>query len=161
MASTHGGAASAPVYRERLSPSLWLLVAAALCGPMAALIFSPVDTTLALAIGIAVAVLLVALLVVASPVIEVRDGMLRAGRARIEIGFTGEPVAYAGEAARHARGSGLDPRAWHVIRGGIDGVVVVPILDIDDPAPNWVISTRTPDRLRAALRRDTAKASAS
>jgi hypothetical protein len=40
-----------------------------------------------------------------------------------------------------------------VIRGGIDGVVIVAITDPDDPAPYWVISTRTPDRLAAALRR--------
>jgi hypothetical protein len=33
------------VYRERLSPSLWTLVAAAVCAPMVALALSPVDTT--------------------------------------------------------------------------------------------------------------------
>jgi hypothetical protein len=32
-------------------------------------------------------------------------------------------------------------------------VVIVEITDLDDPAPSWVISTRTPDRLAAALRR--------
>jgi len=160
MASTNGGAAHDAVYRERLSPSLWVLVAAALCGPMAALVLAPVDTTLALALGVLVAVAVVALLVAASPVIEVRDGMLRAGRARIEVEHLGDGVAHTGEAARHARGAGLDPRAWHVIRGGIDPVVVVTILDVADPAPFWVISTRTPDRLVAALRRAKAKTSA-
>ena len=41
----------------------------------------------------------------------------------------------------------------HLIRGGIDGVVIVAITDPDDPAPSWVLSTRTPDRLAAAVRR--------
>ncbi|TQJ32132.1 DUF3093 domain-containing protein [Microbacterium sp. SLBN-146] len=153
MASLNGGGGDQPHYRERLSPSLWVLVAAALCGPMAALVVTPVDTTLALIVGGAVAVILVLLLIVWSPVVKVSGGMLRAGRARIELRYVGDPAVFVGEAARHARGSGLDPRSWHLIRGGIDGVVVVPILDVDDPAPSWVISTRTPERLTAALRR--------
>ncbi|GAA3625287.1 hypothetical protein GCM10022200_04550 [Microbacterium awajiense] len=139
-------------YRERLSPSLWVLVAAAVCAPMAALVIAPIDTTLALGVGAVVGIGVVALLVVGAPVVEVRDGTLRAGRAHIEVCHLGDAVALTGERARHARGSGLDPRAWHIIRGGIDGVVTVAVLDPDDPAPTWVISTRTPDRLAAAVR---------
>ncbi|MFC6325802.1 DUF3093 domain-containing protein [Microbacterium koreense] len=153
MASTNTATSSAVRYRERLSPSLWVLAAAAVCGPMAALVFAPIDTTLALIAGAAVAVAVVLALVFGSPVVGVERGMLRAGRARIPVDLTGDPVELRGEQARHARGSGLDPRSWHVIRGGIDGVVVVPILDPDDPAPVWVISTRTPDRLASALKR--------
>jgi hypothetical protein len=140
-------------YRERLGPSLWILVSAAVAGPMAALVFSPIDTTLALLIGAVVAVAVVAVLVAGSPVVSVKDGELRAGRARIDVAMLGEPAALTGEEARTARGPGLDPRAWHVIRGGIDAVVVVPVTDPDDPTPAWVVSTRTPDRLVAAVRR--------
>ena len=60
--------------------------------------------------------------------------------------------------ARRVRGPGLDPRDWHVIRGGIDGVVRVTVEDPDDPTPSWVLSTRTPDRLAAAIRRSQAGA---
>lgn len=140
-------------YRERLGPSLWILVSAALAGPMAALVFAPIDTTVALIAGGAVGVLVVALLVSASPRVEVRDGILRAGRAHIDVDLIGEPTAYVAEAARTARGAGLDPRAWHLIRGGIDGLVVIPVTDPADPTPAWVVSTRTPDRLVAAVRR--------
>lgn len=140
-------------YRERLSPSLWVLVAAALCGPMAALVFSPIDTTAALVIGGGVGLGIVALLVVTSPVLEVDAGMLRAGRARIEVAHLGPIAVLTGEQARQARGASLDPRSWHVIRGGIDPVAVIPILDPDDPAPAWVVSSRTPERLAAAVRR--------
>jgi len=160
MASTSVRTPSGVAYRERLSPSLWVLVAAAVCGPMAALVFAPIDTTLALVIGVAVGVAFIALLVAGSPLVELRDGMLGAGRAHIEVVLLGEPTALVGESARHARGSGLDPRSWHVIRGGLDGVVVVPVLDPDDPTPTWVISSRTPDRLAAALRRANEKTSA-
>lgn len=140
-------------YRERLGPSLWILVAAALAAPMAALVFSPIDTTLALAVGLAVGVLLIVLMLAAAPVIEVVDGELRAGRAHIGVEFLGAPEALTGEDARQARGAGLDPRSWHLIRGGIDGVVVIPVEDADDPTTAWVISSRTPDRLSAAVRR--------
>lgn len=140
-------------YRERLSPSLWALVASALCAPMVALVLTPVDTTVALAAGVVAAVLIIAGLVAASPRIRVEDGVLYAGRAHIDVGLLGEPVALTGEDARNARGRELDPRSWTVVRGGIDGVLVVPITDPEDPAPSWIISSRTPDRLAAALRR--------
>ncbi len=39
-------------YRERLSPSLWTVIGAAVAAPMAALVFAPIDTTLALVAGV-------------------------------------------------------------------------------------------------------------
>lgn len=140
-------------YRERLSPSLWALVAAAVCGPMAALVLAPVDRTVALVAGAVVGVGVVAALIALSPRVEVRDGVLYAGPAHIDADLLGEPVATTGEEARQARGAKVDRRAWMLLRGGIDGVVTVPVVDPDDPTPAWVISTRTPDRLAAAIRR--------
>lgn len=140
-------------YRERLGPSLWILVAAALAAPMAALVLTPIDTTIALVAGAGIGVLLIALMIAAAPVVETRDGELRAGRAHIGVEFLGTPEVHVGDDARHARGAGLDPRSWHLIRGGIDGIVVIPVTDVDDPTTAWVISSRTPDRLSAAVRR--------
>jgi len=140
-------------YRERLSPSLWVITSAAVAAPMAALVLAPIDTTLALLAGALVGVAIVALLVAGSPVVEVRDGVLTAGRAHIDVGLTGEVTMLTGAEAQYARGPGLHPRAWHLIRGGIDGLVLVTITDPDDPAPFWVMSTRMPDRLAAAVRR--------
>ncbi len=155
MQNTMSGApvASDVVYRERLSPSLWFLVAAAVCGPMAALVFARFDTTIALIVGAVVGVAIVWLLIIGSPSVSVRDGELIAGRAHIDANLLGEPEILTGDDARLARGRDLDPRAWHVIRGGIDGIVRIPVLDADDPTPVWIISTRTPDRLAAAIRR--------
>jgi hypothetical protein len=139
-------------YRERLSPSLWLLVTVALAGPMVALIFIPVGSTVALVVGAAVSALLVVAAIALTPVVSVDDGELRAGRAHIDVRHLGEPVALTGEDARQARGPGLPARGWHLIRGGIDGVVVVPNTDQDDPVDTWTISSRTPERLAAAIR---------
>ncbi|WP_127475009.1 DUF3093 domain-containing protein [Microbacterium sulfonylureivorans] len=146
-------------YRERLGPSLWVLVSAAVAGPMAALVFAPIDTTLALVIGAAVGVAVVGLLIAGSPVVSVRGDVLQAGRAHMTVEMLGEPEVFTAEDARHQRGVGLDPRSWHVIRGGIDGVVVIRVTDPDDPTPAWVISSRTPDRLAAAVRRAQARRS--
>ncbi|MEZ3161019.1 DUF3093 family protein [Microbacterium sp. BWT-B31] len=152
--SAHVGARPAvTTYRERLSPSLWAIVAAAVCAPMAALVLTPIDTTLALLVGVAVGVGVVAAMVFASPVVEVRDGELRAGRAHIDLEWLANPRALTADAARTARGAELHPRSWHLIRGGIDGIVVVDVTDPDDPAPSWVLSSRTPDRLASAVRR--------
>ncbi|MCR2761946.1 DUF3093 domain-containing protein [Microbacterium sp. zg.B48] len=155
MQKTASGARGNSVtrYRERLSPSLWVIASAAVVAPMAALVLSPFDTTLALVAGAAIGVCFIWLLVAGSPVVEVRDGVLTAGRAHIDVALTGDVAILTGDEARNARGPGLNPRSWHVIRGGIDGLVIVAITDPDDPAPSWVISTRTPDRLAAALRR--------
>ncbi|OAN38044.1 DUF3093 domain-containing protein [Microbacterium sp. H83] len=142
-----------PRYRERLSPSLWLLVTVALAGPMVSLIFVRIgSTTFALIVGAAVSALLVLGAISVTPVVRVEGGVLHAGRAHIDARHLGEPLALTGEDARQARGPGLPARGWHLIRGGIDGVVVVPNTDADDPVDTWTISTRTPDRLAAAIR---------
>ena len=141
-----------PRYRERLAPSLRLLVTVALAGPMVSLIFVPVGSTVALIVGAAVSALLVAAFIAATPVVSVEGTVLRAGRAHIDVEHLGEPVALTGEGARQARGPGLPARGWHLIRGSIDGIVVVPNTDRDDPVEAWTISSRTPDRLAAAIR---------
>ena len=152
MQKTTAGMRPAYAYRERLSPSLWVLVSAAVVGPMAALVVTPIAPTLALVVGAVVGVGVIAALVALSPVVEVRDGWLRAGRAKIEVRYLGEPEPLTGEAAREARGPQLDPRSWLLMRAGVDGIVRVALADPRDPVPSWLISTRTPDRLSAAIR---------
>src|SRR5690606_21178322 len=132
------------------TPPLWALAAAAVAGPMVALSFTPVDATLALIAGLVVGVAVIAVLIAFSPRIEVADGKLRAGRAHIDVALLGRPVALTGDEARAARGHGLDHRGWHMIRGGIGPVLVVPVEDPADPVQTWTISSRTPDRLAAA-----------
>lgn len=151
MQNSHVSASAG--YRERLTPGLGLLVVIALLGPLVALIFLPVDSTFALVLGIIVSVALVVTAVLLSPVVSVKDGMLRAGRAHIDVSLLGDPLTFDGEDARLARGQNLPHDGWHLIRGGLTGVVRVPLTDPHDPHPSWTISTRTPDRLAAAIRR--------
>ena len=142
-----------PLYRERLSPSLWALLSAAVAAPMVSLVFVPLDATVALVAGLAVAAAILTALVLAAPVVEVRGGELRVGRAHIPVSFLGEPAGYVGDDARRRRGPELPRGAWHLLRGGIDGLVVVPVIDDRDPVTEWVFATRTPERVVAAIRR--------
>ncbi|MFT4156897.1 MAG: DUF3093 domain-containing protein [Microbacterium sp.] len=141
-----------PRYRERLSPSLPLLASVALAGPMVSLVFIPLGSVIALIAGAAVSASLIALFVWLAPVVCVDAAVLRAGRAHIDAKFLGEPTALSGDDARQARGPMLPARGWHLIRGGIDGLVVIPNTDENDPVDSWTISSRTPDRLAAAIR---------
>lgn len=139
-------------YRERLWPSPWLFVSTALVIPASILVFAPIDLT----VGILVALVLYAGCVVSlltlSPTIEVADGELRAGRAHIPLELVGEPRAFAGDQAFAERGTRLDARAFLVIRGWVRDVVRVPIEDPQDPTPYWLLSSRRPNDIVAAIR---------
>ncbi|MEJ1087452.1 DUF3093 family protein [Microbacterium sp. Mu-80] len=140
------------IYRERLTPSLWMLVVIALAGPMVSLVFAPIDSGFALILGVVVSLVLVALSITLSPILRVRGTVLHVGRAYIDARWLGEPVEFTGDEARARRTRDIARDGWHFLRGGIDGLVIVPVTDPADPMNSWTISTRTPDRLAAAIR---------
>ena len=94
-----------------------------------------------------------AMLLATTTTVAVEDGLLVAGRARIPLALVGEPEVLDAEAMRHARGPGLDARAYLCLRGWIAGGVRVPVLDPQDPAPYWLVSSRRPGELADAVRR--------
>ncbi|WP_104192830.1 DUF3093 domain-containing protein [Cryobacterium sp. Y82] len=140
-----------PEYREKLWPNVWAFIVTALVIPASILVLVPIS----LFAGIVTAAVLyggcVLLLVLAAPVVRVQNGVLTAGPATISTGLLGEATAYEKSEATQERGPRLDARAWLLIRGWIDPVVRVPIVDATDPAPYWVISTRHPTKLAAAI----------
>jgi hypothetical protein len=144
---------TSPVYRERLRPALWVYLATALVIPASLLVFLPIS----LIAGIAAAVLLygaiVGVLLATTATIEVTDDELRAGRAHISRRHVASAAGYRGDEARAERGVRLDMRAWLLLRGWIDPVVRIELDDPADPTPYWLVSTRHPDELAAALKR--------
>jgi hypothetical protein len=140
-------------FRERLTPGIGTLLATLLLLPAVYIIALPLSRLPAVDIGIAVVITAIAelVLVLTSPTVAVADGVLTAGRARIPVALTGETEAFAGRAATAARGPQLDARAFTLFRGWVDPVVRVHLTDPDDPAPYWLVSTRRPEELRAAL----------
>lgn len=138
-------------YRERLWPAAWLYLVVALVVPATMLVFAPISIPAGIATALVLVTGSIALLVHAAPTIAVDSGELRAGRARIPVVLLGEASTAREAEARHERGPGLDARAHLVLRGWIDPVLRVAVLDPDDPTPYWLVSTRRPEQLAAAI----------
>jgi hypothetical protein len=138
-------------YRERVRPAFWWYPVIALIIPASLLVLAPVSTVAGTLTAVVLITGCLVLLLASRPIIEVAEGELRAGRARIPIELVGDVQAARGADARHERGPGLDARAWLVLRGDVDPVARITILDDDDPAPYWLVSTRTPEALIDAI----------
>ena len=102
--------------------------------------------------GILVVLVLGLLLWVGSVRVRVSDGVLRAGRAHIAVDLLGVPRWLDAEGTRRAMGVEADARAFLVTRPYLKRSVLLPVEDPRDPTPYWLVSTRNPERLAAALR---------
>ncbi len=139
-------------FRERLTPSVWVFVATGLVVPASLLVFLPIDTTVGIVVALGLYGVIVAALLATTPTVTVTDSEVRAGPARVPRDLISDAEAFEGAEARWQRGPGLDARAWLLIRGWITPVVRMELDDPDDPVPYWLISTRRPRELVAALR---------
>jgi Protein of unknown function (DUF3093) len=83
--------------------------------------------------------------------LAVTGGQLRAGRAHIPLSLCGRVEALNAEQTRRAGGAGADARAYLLLRPYIPTAVRVAIDDPNDPVPYWLLSTRRPERLAAAV----------
>jgi hypothetical protein len=86
-----------------------------------------------------------------SVTIIVTEQQLFVGEAHIDRKFVPSAEAFDGEAARQARGVDLDARAFLKIRPWAKSVVRIDISDAADPTPYWLVSSRRPAELAAAL----------
>lgn len=78
-------------------------------------------------------------------------GTLYAGRARLPFEAIARSAVVPATAKQAAMGRQLDPEAFVVHRGYIRTMVIVVLDDPLDPTPYWLISTRDPEGLAAAL----------
>ena len=140
-----------PEYREKLWASPAPYVATALIIPASILVFAPISMLAGMLIAAGLYGACVLALLLSAPVVQVRNGELIAGRASISTDLIGEVLPFDGEEAVLERGRRLDARAWLLIRGWIRPVVRIPIVDATDPAPYWLVSTRHPQKLAAAI----------
>ena len=159
MTSDHR-AEAAPLYRERLLPRWTTIALAVLGGGAVGAIPWVFDPTAGYVAGGVAAAAFVALLVVSSPVVVVDGGetslgvpaSLQAGRARIEMEHLGAPEELDAAAMRQAMGPQAHLRAYVCQRPWLDRGVKVPVTDPRDPAPYWLVASRRPAALAAALR---------
>ncbi len=138
-------------YRERLwpGPGGWLVAVG--LGALVGLVLFPVSTGLAWGVGAAAVAAAVGLTAAATPRVEVSLDELRAGAAHVPLSLLGDVTPLSGEALRSALGPELDARAYVCLRGWVHGAVRLDLDDPDDPTPYWIVSTRNPSALCAAL----------
>jgi hypothetical protein len=147
------GPTPAPVYDEPLRVPLWawpaalavaLLLAAAVHGGYGGLrswvpyVAAPV--LVALVLGRA-----------SRGRVVVADGVLRVPGARIPVRFLGAARPLDAEQTRRLRGPAADLRAHVATRAWLRRGVQVRVEDPDDDTPYWLIGTRRPAELAAAL----------
>jgi hypothetical protein len=143
-------------YRERLSvPVSWWVIATAAVITLYVITAVPAGVGAGAAVAGIAAVLLVTLFIrYGGAVVAVDSEKLRAGRAAIEREYLGKAEPLSGDDARNAFGRDCDPAAYLVLRSYLTGAVRVELTDPQDPAPYWLIATRNPERLAAALTTD-------
>ncbi len=154
-------------FRERLWPAPWVWGGGALVALTLGVVFVPATDLVAASVVAVVALgAVAALLAWWSPVVRVVEpapgaGLwLQAGDARIPVVALGPAVPLDAPTMRHELGPGLDARSHRCIRGWVASGVRVPVTDPRDPVPYWLVSTRRPERLAAALAAATGPAGA-
>lgn len=88
---------------------------------------------------------------VGSARVAVSDGILYAGAAHIDLGLVGGVEALDKDATHRVHGVEADARAFLITRPYVSRSVRVWIEDPKDPTPYWLISTRHPRKLAAAI----------
>lgn len=86
--------------------------------------------------------------------VAVADGELRAGRAHVPTRFVGTVDVLDAEQTRRLAGVDADARAYLLLRPYLRTAVRVQITDTADPTPYWLLHTRRPRELAAALLAD-------
>ncbi|WKK25420.1 DUF3093 domain-containing protein [Streptomyces olivoreticuli] len=139
-------------YEERLTaPRSWWLIAA-LVGVAMALILLPLGTVPMLGGLVGGAALAsIAVSSYGSARIRVVGGALVAGDARIPVTALGTAEVLDAEEARAWRTHKADTRAFMLLRGYIPTALRIEVTDPADPTPYVYLSTRSPERLAAAL----------
>lgn len=80
------------------------------------------------------------------------DVELRAGQAHLPASVMSRSAVVPRSAKSAALGRQLDPAAFVLHRTWVGPMVLVVLDDPDDPTPYWLVSSRYPDRVLAALR---------
>jgi len=146
----------APAFRERLLPGPGGWSAAFAFAVVLGVALWPVDDVLSISAAVIALVVLAALAWWTSPVVSVLPGPdgggeLRAGRAAIPTSLLGPVTVLDRAGMTRELGPALDARAYVCLRAWARTGVRVELVDPADPTPYWLVSTRRPAELAAAL----------
>ncbi|BCW44568.1 DUF3093 domain-containing protein [Arthrobacter sp. StoSoilB5] len=143
--------ASEVLFTEKLWPTIWIWIVVVGLSGAGILMFAPISAAAGIIAALVLLAIMTILLVVSTPTIIVTRDSLRVGRATIERKFVGTAEAFKKEEATAERGPRLNGLAYMCFRGWIDPVVKIAITDPADRTPYWLVSSRRPDELVAAL----------
>jgi hypothetical protein len=139
-------------YRELIRPPWWWWLAS---WAAAALLGFEVGVATSLPVGLAVLGVVGGLLttgLLRSVLrVEVHAGELVAGPAHAPVTAFGPGRAHQPDSLRLRRGRDADPAGYLAVRPWVHTAVELPVTDADDPTPYWLITTRRPGQLLAAL----------
>jgi Protein of unknown function (DUF3093) len=143
-----------PRYRERLGVPLrwWALATMFLASVLIAFLVATPGWVALTVTGLLLAAVLAVFLSYGAARVAVEEGTLRAGRARIAVGYVGTVQPLDAEATRMLAGRHADARAYLLIRPYLRRAVRIDITDPADPTPYWLVATRHPAKLAAAVR---------
>jgi hypothetical protein len=153
--ATPAATSGTPRFDERLSVPLWwylpALGLAVLLGAEVHMGYPGIRSWIGYAITIPLC--LGAMVWLSRVRVQVADGELRAGEARLPLRHVGQVDVVPRAGKQVALGPELDPAAHLVNRAWVGPVVRIEVTDPDDDTPYWIVSTRDPDALVAALGR--------
>jgi hypothetical protein len=141
------------LYRERLSaPPLWWVVGMASMLTFGAIVWTGFDVAITLAVFAALILITAAFLLNwGRATIEVTGGELRVGADVLSLADAGEVRALGEAQARALRGPRADPRAYMLIRPYLRDAVYIQVTGREPAHPYWLIGTRRPTELAAAI----------
>ena len=147
------GPAVASTYEERLVPPLWVWLAVLTVALVsaAALHGGASGWRAVVPYAVLLPLTVVGLLASSRGRVRVADGVLHVPGARIPLDQVGGVTPLNREATRRMRGPLAEPRAYVVTRGWLTESVRVQVEDPEDDTPYWLVGTRHPQELAAAL----------
>jgi hypothetical protein len=142
-----------PSYDERLGvPLRWWALATMFLATVLVAFLVATPLWVALAVTGALTALVAGLFVsYGAARVSVHDGELTAGRAHVPVALLGEATALGPDERRRVAGVDADARAYLLLRPYLLSAVRVEVVDPSDPTPYWLVSTRRPAQLVAAL----------
>ena len=139
-------------FRERLTvPISWWVRAAALAVAALTAIGFYLGPAWGIGVGLAAFAVAVAIFASAAIVITVEPGRITIGRGVLEPRYLRSVQALTAVQTERRAGTGADARAHLVLRPYVATSVELTLEDAADPVPYWLVSTRRPGQLVAAL----------
>jgi Protein of unknown function (DUF3093) len=140
-------------YRERLlvPVSYWLLAVPVVASLGAEAYFFVDGFIPPLVIGVLFAIVAVFLVHWSSATIEVTGAVLRAGKDTLALSDADEVIALDERQAMALRGPHADPAAHILLRPYLKRAVCVRLADRAEGVPYWLVATRHPEKLAAAI----------